>query len=290
MTLSRAARSVHGGLLLVVLLLSLPALAEDEPYNILVTNDDGVGAPGVRVLAEALAGVGTVHVLAPCEQQSGASMSVALRDELHVKDVPHDGKATVRCVDTTPANTVILAVTALAPEGGYDLVVSGINHGANVGTASHMSGTVGGAMAGAFYDIPALAVSLGDRRGSMDYPARFVVSFVSELKKHPPMPGIVFSINIPRAAEEEIAGVTIAEMGGIHLEFDYDETESGEGTRTFRPRISRATRAPESSDTEAYLNNRITIAPLQFDWTAHTVMEQLEGWGLTHELAGEQGP
>lgn len=136
-------------------------------YHILVTNDDGIESPGIQRLADALGSVGEVTVVAPCGQRSGASMSVRLDLPIRLRPYEVDGEPRGRCVDTTPAGSVILATQALAPDGGFDLVVSGINAGANTGDLARMSGTVGAAMAGAYYDIPAVAASLGGR--SMDF-------------------------------------------------------------------------------------------------------------------------
>jgi 5'-nucleotidase len=261
-----------------------PVQGQTDTYSILLTNDDGIESPGIQVLAENLRAVGRVHIVAPCGQRSGSSMSVALRDELHLRPVLRDGKSLGHCVDTTPAGAVMLAITTLSPEGGFDLVVSGINRGANVGTASHMSGTVGAAMMGAFYELPAVAVSLGARGADFEYSARFVAAFVEQLRQRPAMPGIAFSINIPGATEAENAGVMVAKMGGIHLNFAYEELEDTSDGRRFRPRIGLETKFPDGSDTEAFKRDMITITPLQFDWTAYSVLEQVKGWGLSHEL------
>lgn len=272
-------------LILLVACLARPAFAQTDGYYILLTNDDGVESRGIQELADKLRTVGEVHVIAPCGERSGSSMSVALRDELRLRPIRRDGDTLGHCVDTTPAGAAMLAITTLSPEGGFDLVVSGINRGANVGTASHMSGTVGGAMMGAFYGLPAVAVSLGGRSADFDYPARFVAAFIKELRQRPAMPGIVFSINIPKASEAEIAGVTVAKMGGIHLRFAYQELQGENDDRRFRPRIGRETNFPEGSDTEAFMRNMITVTPLRFDWTAHSVLDRLKGWGLSHKIS-----
>jgi 5'-nucleotidase len=179
----------------------------------------------------------------------------------------------------------MLAITTLSPEGGFDLVISGINSNANVGAAAHMSGTVGAAMMGAFYGLPAVAASLGGRRESYDYPAQFVAAFVQELKQHPVMPGIVLSVNIPKATEEEIAGVVVAKMGECYLDFAYEELEDEQGERRFRPRITFETDISKQTDTAAYMDAKITVTPLQFDWTAYSAMDQLKGWTLSHEIS-----
>lgn len=264
-------------------LLAGPAHAQSDSYDILVTNDDGIESAGIQSLAEALRAVGEVHVVAPCGQRSGSSMSVALTDELTLRPVERDGTALGACVDASPAMAALLAITTLAPEGGFDLIVSGINRGANVGTVSHMSGTIGAAMMGAFFGVPAVAASLGGGR-DFDYSARFVAAFVEEMKQHPPMPGVVLSVNIPAATESEITGVTVAGMGGIEFSFAYEEVEGGTGDRTFRPRLGRATDQPAGSDTEAFSRGMITVTPLRFDWTAYEVLDQLREWELSHEI------
>lgn len=263
---------------------STSAAAQDASYNILLTNDDGIESPGIQVLADKLRVVGEVHVIAPCGERSGSSMSVALRDSMRLREVQRDGVPLGRCVDTTPAGTVLLAISKLAPSGGFDLVISGINRGANIGTVAHMSGTVGAAMTGALYEIPALAVSLGGPRPDVSYASDFVAQFVSELRGRPATPGVVLSINIPGIPEAEIRGVTFARMGGSQLIIDFEEVAESDAGRQFQPRISLASSAPAGSDTEAFLNNHITITPLLFDWTAHDLMTSLQEWTLTHEI------
>ncbi len=271
-------------LLSTFLLLSCSAAAQSDPYHILITNDDGIESPGIQALADELRGVGEVLVVAPCGERSGSSMSISLRDELRVRPVERNGQVVGHCVNATPAGAVLLAATMLAPEGGFDLVVSGITRGANVGVVAHMSGTVGGAMMGALHGIPAVAASLGGRAAAFEYSARFVAAFVEELKGRPALPGIVFSINIPKATEAEIGGVTLAKMGGNYLRIGYEEVQDvGEG-RLFRPSIGLETTFPEETDTDGFMHDMITITPLAFDWTAYGVLDDVRGWGLSHKV------
>ena len=138
---------------------------------------------------------------------------------------------------------------------------------------------------GAYYGLPAVAASLGAGSGDFDYPARFVAKFVEELRQRPAVPGIVYSINIPKASEAEIAGVTIAKMGGSYLRIGFEELPGRGDDRRFRPRIGLETDFPHESDTEAFMSDMITITPLLFDWTAYSVLDQLRGWALSHEVA-----
>ncbi|NKB87795.1 MAG: 5'/3'-nucleotidase SurE [Acidobacteria bacterium] len=260
-----------------------PAAAAQDDFHILVTNDDGIESPGIQMLAEALRAVGTVHVVAPCGQRSGASMSVSLGSSIEVRDIDEDGVSGT-CADTTPANAVMLAIAAMAPEGGFDLVVSGINAGANIGYASHMSGTVGAAMMGALYEVPAVAASLGGRNRDFAYPAAFVAEFVRELKTKPATPGVVFNVNVPTSDATAIEGITVAPMGGFSYVLGYEEVEGEGAARRFDASISLATEAPAGSDTEAFMGNHITITPLVFDWTAHSLLDGMRAWSLDHEV------
>ncbi len=254
------------------------------PYHILVTNDDGIGSPGIQELANALRDVGEVTVVAPCGQMSGSSMSVQLGREKRLVPVGEEGDPWGHCVEATPADAAMIALEALAPEGGFDLVVSGINAGANTGDLGHMSGTVGAAMMGAYYGVPSVAVSLGGQEMDFGYPAAFTARFVQQLRQRLPLPGIVLSVNFPAAREDAIAGVAVGRMGGSYIHFGYEEADSEDGVRVFRPSFTPADSHPPGSDTEAFVGGMISIAPLRFDWTDDEMLRELASWGLDHRL------
>ena len=217
------------------------AAGDTSPYHILVTNDDGIESPGIQELAAALGAVGQVTVVAPCGERSGSSMSILLGQGIGLLTYPEGGELAGRCVDATPAGAVLFAIDALAPESGFDVVVSGINRGANVGDVSHMSGTVGAAMMGAYHGIPSVAASLGDGSAGYGYAARVVARFVDELRHRRPDPGLVYSVNLSRGTEADTRGVAVRTMGGSYLRVEYDEVtgaEAAEGMRMFRPRFA----------------------------------------------------
>ncbi len=263
--------------------------AADTPYHILVTNDDGIGSPGIRVLADALRDVGEVTVVAPCGQMSGSSMSVQLGREKRLVPISDDNGTWGYCVEATPADAAMLALEALVPDGGFDLVVSGINAGANTGDFGHMSGTVGAAMMGAYYEVPAVASSLGGQEMDFAYPAAFTARFVEELRRRPPMPGLVLSVNFPAATEDAITGVAVARMGGSYIRFGYEEIEPEGEVRVFRPGLTPPDTHPPESDTEAFVAGMITIAPLRFDWTDEEALLEVGSWELDHRLGTPSG-
>ena len=281
-----------------------PAQAADgtSPYRILVTNDDGIDSPGIRALAAALGAVGEVTVVAPCGQQSGTSMSIGLNREIRLRT-----SEAGYCVDATPAGAVLFAARVLAPESGFDLVVSGINVGANIGEVSHMSGTIGAAMMGAYLRVPAVAASQGGPPGGFEHAAGVVARFVAELRRRGPEAGIVHSLNFPSATAAGTRGIAARPMGGTYFGIDYEEVtgEPGEGAeaaadseaagdaggeRRFRPAFGPPDPIPAGSDTEAHNEGLITITPLRFDWTDLPTVEALEMWDLQALLGdGEDG-
>ncbi|MXW18743.1 MAG: 5'/3'-nucleotidase SurE [Gemmatimonadetes bacterium] len=263
-----------------------PPDTDQGPYHILVTNDDGIRSPGIQQLADALREVGEVTVVAPCGQRSGSSMSVQLGQGKRLRPITDEDRDLGNCVDGTPADAVMLAMEAVVPEGGFDLVVSGINAGANVGDLGHMSGTVGAAMAGAYYGVPSVAASLGGNEMDFGYAAAFMARFVEQLQRRPPLTGVVLSVNFPAASEEGTAGVAIGRMGGSYIRFGYEEVEPEDDVRVFRPRYDPAEKHPPGSDTEAFMAGMISIAPLRFDWTDEELLRELAGWGLDHRVSG----
>ena len=267
-----------------------PAAAPEgkSPYRILVTNDDGIESPGIQELAEALRAVGEVTVVAPCGQQSGTSMSISLNQEIRLRT-----SEAGHCVEATPAGAVLFAARALAPESGFDLVVSGINRGANIGEVSHMSGTIGAAMMGGYLGMPAVAASQGGRPGGFEHAAAVAARFVAELRRRGPETGIVYSLNFPAATATETRGIAARPMGGSYFRVDYEEVvaEPGEdagGERRFRPVFGPPDAIPAGSDTEAHNEGLVTITPLRFDWTDRPTVEALEGWDL-EALLGDGG-
>lgn len=293
-----------------------PAAVPDEtsPYHILVTNDDGIESPGIQYLAAALRTVGEVTVVAPCGQQSGTSMSIRLDQDIRLRTYPEPSEAADaeggsgadrspvgHCVDATPAGAVLVAVRALAPESGFDLVVSGINRGANIGEVSHMSGTVGAAMMGAYLRLPAVAASQGGPPGGFEHAAGVVARFVAELRRRGPEVGIVYSLNFPAATAEDTHGIAARPMGGAEFGIDYEElaeepdaaSEGGDAERRFRPVFVAPDPLPAGSDTEAYNEGLVTITPLRLDWTDPPTVAALEGWDLeallTDEGEGDEG-
>lgn len=234
---------------------------QKEPYRILVTNDDGIEAPGIQALSKELRKVGEVIVVAPSRNRSGSSMSVSSGVKFQAEKHEKDGKLFGYGVNGTPADAVFFGILEIAKGKKIDLVVSGINRGHNVGKRAHFSGTVGAAMTALLWGIPAVAVSLDSKANDYTFAAQYTARFVSQLKRRGFPKNVILSINIPAATQDEIKGVVPARMG-----------------RSF---ISLSEGFESDTDSHAYQQRMITITPLRFDWTDYEVLDKLRTWNLT---------
>src|SRR4051812_20058746 len=199
------------------LIFSPPA---SRPVHILLTNDDGVFAPGLRALRKELAKIGKVTVVAPAMEQSGVGHSITILDPLVVKQVDEeDGSILGHSIEGSPADCVKLAVLELM-DRPPDLIVSGINSGANAGINVLYSGTVAAAIEGAFFKITSIAVSL-ELAELFDYPhaARHAAKVIQTILSNKPAAGSLFNVNLPAHSRGEPKGVRVVPMAvGRHGE------------------------------------------------------------------------
>ncbi len=243
--------------------------------KILVSNDDGYMAKGIIALADALSDVGNVTVMAPDRNHSGASNSLTLHSPLRVHQVEDNRYF----VNGTPSDCVHLALSGYLKDDP-DIVVSGVNHGANLGDDVIYSGTVAAAMEGRFLGLPAIAVSLVGQHGQhFDTAARVASDLVGRLQNHP-LPGdIVLNVNVPDLRFEELAGVEVTRLGFRH--------RSEPLVRNLDPRgrtiywigpAGPGQDAGPGTDFEAIERGAVAVTPLKVDLTRHQSLSQLEDW------------
>jgi 5'-nucleotidase len=248
--------------------------------RILVSNDDGVEAPGLRALAEALLPLGEVLVCAPDREQSASSHSISLHRPLRIDELPPWGPIRRYAVDGTPTDAVYVGVNHLLREGPPDIVASGINRGPNLAMDVLYSGTVAAAMEGAAIGLPSFAVSLvGRGKPVFDWAAQFSAKLAAELGKKRLPPGTLLNVNVP---EGEPAGVIITRLG--------KRTYSAAVVEKLDPRgrayywIGGDEQAHENvpgSDCDAVFDRGlISVTPLHLDLTQHSLLEELRGWEL----------
>ena len=243
--------------------------------NILLSNDDGWRADGLRALAAALAGLGTLTVVAPDRNRSGASNSLTLESPLRVVA----SKPGWFAVNGTPTDCVHLAISGLLAEE-QQLVVSGINDGANLGDDVLYSGTVAAAMEGRFLGLPSIAVSLvAEGRGNLAAAARVARELVTRLARAPLPQAALFNVNVPDRPYAELAGWRATRLGVRHRSERIVRAADPRGRPVYwvgGPGLGQD--AGPGTDIHAIENGYVSITPLQIDLTRHPAIAGLEAW------------
>jgi len=231
------------------------------PYRILVTNDDGVRAPGIAALAQALTAVGEVTIVAPAENQSGKGHSISITDPVYVDPVSLAGGLEALGATATPASCVKIAVLALMKERPH-LVVSGINRGVNVGRIAYVSGTVGAAREGALQGIPSIASSLDTTGGFNDYSAAAkATAGIAAIVKTQGLPkGVFLNVNVPAGAPKGTRVTTQSLLSGDER---WIENKNPRGRRYFWNDFVEPTKdADSTSDVSALAAGYVAVVPL----------------------------
>jgi 5'-nucleotidase len=245
--------------------------------KILLSNDDGCHAEGLRCMAEGLKGFADVTVVAPDRNRSGASNSLTLDAPLRLR---HDAPGVI-CVDGTPTDCVHLAITGLLDESP-DMVVSGINAGANLGDDVLYSGTVAAAMEGRFLGFPAVAVSLVlDASNGRHYTtaARFTCDLVKRLRSHPLPADTILNVNVPDLPWDAIEGVEATRLGHRHRSEPVlkDSDPRGRPIYWVGPPGAEQDAGP-GTDFNAIRRHCISVTPIQIDLTRYTAIDNLSQW------------
>ncbi len=242
--------------------------------RILVSNDDGVNALGIRVLTQALSSISDVITVAPDRNRSGASNSLTLEVPLRVQQIPETKFYSVK---GTPTDCVHIAVSELIkPEP--DMVVSGINHGANLGDDVLYSGTVAAATEGRHLGLPSVAVSL-DGSVHFETAAFYAKKIVQTLFKHSLPSNQILNVNIPDLPIEAIKGIKVTRLGNRHRSESMIATEDPRGQKVYwvgPP--GKKEDAGEGTDFDAIEHGYISITPLCIDMTAHNSLDMLGDW------------
>ena len=247
--------------------------------HILVTNDDGIAAPGLLALKDALTKVGRVTVLAPNRNWSASGHVKTMHKPLRVDEVTLTDGTPALATDGAPSDAVALAFLGIV-ERPIDLVVSGINQGANLGHDVTYSGTVTAAMEGAIAGVPAIAVSLSSHLyRDFSVAARFASTLAETVLTRGLPQGVLLSVNVPPLPAEQIAGVLVTQMG---LRIYRDELVRRLDPRG-RPYYWIGGPEPtgveeEGTDIWAVAHGYVSVTPLQLDLTAHGLLTQLREW------------
>lgn len=241
--------------------------------KILLTNDDGVRAPGLWAAANALRQVGEVFVVAPDKEQSGVGASLTLRAGLRVTPEPVDSRlvgdsngfysVTAYSVEGTPGDSCVLALESVV--GAVDLVVSGINSGSNLGWDVLVSGTVGAAIQGFVRGYPTIAISVGSvTNPQFDTASRLLRLMAQRFAESPPASSLFLNVNLPSVTVDQISGLRVTQLGKRSYGESVREEGTGEDKRYFISRNRPISGLPvDGTDIWALKNNYISITPMQ---------------------------
>jgi 5'-nucleotidase len=249
--------------------------------RILLTNDDGIDAPGIAALFDALQGLGEIRVVAPADMQSASSHGITFHKPLMVREAQPNARMRGIAVEGRPADCVKLGARALwqewyGPGARPDLVVSGMNAGANVGINVIYSGTVGAAVEGAFLGIPSIAVSLhlGDRsRTHFVRGAQIARVAIDRILEHPLDAHRVMNVNVPRteSADAPMPPIRVVKMNVAAGIDGYERRVSPDGRTYYWPDGNGMEffHTAEESDVEALMERCVTVTPLWYDLSEH---------------------
>ncbi|AWB10570.1 5'-nucleotidase /3'-nucleotidase /exopolyphosphatase [Thermodesulfobium acidiphilum] len=244
---------------------------------ILLTNDDGIRSYGIRDLSKILSQEHEIYVVAPERERSAASHSLTLHKPLRAKEVEINGAKGAWETNGTPSDCVKLAIYALLPRKP-DLLISGINRGANLGTDVLYSGTVAAAMEGAFLGIPSIAVSHVSFERKKDYikSSNLILKFINIVEKILE-PGVIFNVNIPDCLENEIKGFKLVSLQLRNYKNLIETRVDPKGEKYYwLYGVPDETISDFDSDIGAIKKNYISITPLHWDLTNLTLLERIK--------------
>lgn len=251
--------------------------------TILVTNDDGINAPGIRTLISVMAEIGNVIVVAPDSPQSGMGHAITTNSTLFLNKISAENAAvTEYSCSGTPVDCVKLAVNEILRKKP-DLCVSGINHGSNSSINVIYSGTMSAAVEAGIEGIPAIGFSLCDYNWNADFEILkpYIRKIVLEVLNNKLPKDVVLNVNFPKLKFDEIKGMKICRQAkALWMErFDKRQTPFGRDYYWLTGEFVNQDKG-EDTDEWALANGYISVVPVQFDLTAHYAIQQLNSWNL----------
>ena len=250
--------------------------------KILISNDDGIYAPGILALYDALCELGEVSVVAPAGEQSAVGHAITLSDPIKTKQIQRNGSFFGYAVGGTPADCVKLAVCALLPEKP-DLIVSGINLGPNTGISVIYSGTVSAATEGTVLGIPSIAISLGSyQKPHWETAARVAQQVVRHVLRVGLPPDTLLNVNVPNLPAKKIKGYRVTRMGRSRFVEKFDRRIDPQGNVYYWMDGELELLGDEGeTDIIAVREGYISLTPIWFDLTHRDALPAFRQWALT---------
>lgn len=248
--------------------------------NILVVNDDGIKAPGIRALVDALSKVANVYVCAPDGQRSAKSHSITLGESVLVQHVEFPGAKAALQTSGTPADCTKIGLQFFAEEEIFiDMVYSGMNLGSNLGWDTLYSGTVGAAAEAAMSGVHAVAISVASHDAThFDAAGELAVKVMDKVYGKLD-PSIVLNINVPDLPREDIKGVKVVPLGSRYYDDKFHQDEDERYSLSGNP--ADYSHVEHEVDVTAVHSDYATITPLQFDFTDRKSLDTIKGWKMS---------
>jgi 5'-nucleotidase len=248
---------------------------------ILITNDDGITAPGILALIEVMETLGDVVVVAPDSPQSGMGHAITLNNVLHLDKVSKPGDKTLQySCSGTPADCVKIAINEVL-DRRPDLCVSGINHGSNSSINVIYSGTMSAAIEAGIEGIPAIGFSLLNYSWDADFEAskKYIKQIAENALKNKIAEGIVLNVNIPDLKKKALKGIKVCRQAKANWKEKFDKRQTPQG-RDYYWLTGEFVNYDKGTDTDEYAlkNGYISVVPVQYDLTAHHYMQHLNTW------------
>ncbi len=279
--------------------------------RVLLTNDDGIDAPGIWALAEEFSKCAEVTVVAPSSERSAIGHAITVFNEISLKEHTHECGHRAYAVDGTPADCVKMALSVIMKDAPPDIVVSGINRGQNTGTSIIYSGTVAAALEATMNGFKAIAISLAVRSNaskssdtsevgtlkevakvSADYgpAARFAARLARIVVARGLPPGVLLNVNVPAVPENEIRGIVVARMGHSVFVDEFRAVNERAGIIAYRNVGNRLIHSSEGEDWDDLVlrENKIAVTPLHYDLTHHHFLEELRRWVEAEDLVSRE--
>lgn len=254
-------------------------IAGNDEKLILITNDDGLYAAGLRTLLEVMEEFGKVVLISTIESMSGMSQALTVKTPLRVKLLEENDKHRIYACNGTPTDSIKLAVNQLL-ERRPDWVVSGINHGANASVSVLYSGTMAAAIEGCLYGINSVGFSLNDfsRTAEFSVCRKYIRIIMEKLSSDPLPQGICLNVNIPSIPDSEIKGIMICRQAKGNWKEEFEKRKDPMGKTYYWLTGLFQNHEPEACDTDewALANNFVSVVPVSVDMTAHCYIGALK--------------
>lgn len=249
---------------------------------ILVTNDDGITAPGLRMLISIMRNIGRVVVMAPDKPQSGMGHAVTIQSPLRIHEIAKEPDYEEYSCNGTPADCVKLGQKVII-KSNPDLIVSGINHGSNASVNVLYSGTMAAVLEGAMEDIPSIGFSLNDYSPQADFShtVPYVTTIARNVLSHPLPAGVCLNVNIPAMNGTPVRGIKVVRQARASWDEDFEERKDPH-RRNYYWLHGVFSLKDDGTDTDewALSNNFVSVVPVQVDLTAHHALDQLRKWNF----------